>query len=161
MQAIGCGGGMRYAVLAAVLLLAAPALAATWNEIEGTANADHIRGTDAPDRIRGLDGNDVLRARAGDDRLVGGPGDDVLNGGPGQDTYVCGGGEDVVVVDFARYAERIGDGCEAVIVDVEPHGPAGQPAPAPRAGCLTAHSPYVTSCSYASPSRTPSRRWLR
>ena len=47
-------GGVRYAVLAAVLLLAAPALAATWIEIEGTANADHIRGTAATDRIRGL-----------------------------------------------------------------------------------------------------------
>jgi hypothetical protein len=37
--------------LAAVLLLAAPALAATWNEIEGTAKTDHIRGTDGSDRI--------------------------------------------------------------------------------------------------------------
>ena len=59
---------MRYAFLAAVLLLAAPALAATWNEIGGTAKADHIRGTDAPDRIHGLEGSDVLRGRAVDHR---------------------------------------------------------------------------------------------
>ena len=78
--------GVRYVVLVGALLLAAPAIAATWNEIDGTADADHIRGSAAPDRIRGLEGNDVLRGRAGDDRLVGGPGDDVLNGGPGQDT---------------------------------------------------------------------------
>src|SRR5512132_4637601 len=32
----GMVDGMRYGVLAAVLLLAAPALAAAWNEIEGT-----------------------------------------------------------------------------------------------------------------------------
>jgi hypothetical protein len=82
--------GVRYAVLAAVLPLAAPALAAAWNEIEGTANADHIHGTAATDRIRGLEGNDVLR------------------------------GEDLVVVDFSRYAEQFGDGCEAVILDVVP-----------------------------------------
>jgi Ca2+-binding RTX toxin-like protein len=112
--------GVRYAVLVGALLLAAPAIAATWNEMDGTADADHIRGTAASDRIRGLEGNDVLRGRAGDDRLVGGPGDDVLNGGPGQDTYICGGGEDVVVVDFSRYAEQIGNGCEAVILDVSP-----------------------------------------
>jgi hypothetical protein len=123
---------VRYAFLAAVLLLAAPALAATWNDIEGTANADHIRGTDAPDRIHGLEGNDVLRGRAGDDRLVGGPGNDVLNGGPGQDAYVCGGGQDVVVIDSSRYAERTGDGCEAVILDVYPHW--GAPGAARRAG---------------------------
>ena len=43
----------------------------------------------------------------------------MLNGGPGQDTYVCGGGEEVVV-DFSRYTEQIGHGCEAVIFDVEP-----------------------------------------
>jgi len=36
-------GGVRYALLANVLLLAAPAaFAATWNEIEGTAKTDHI-----------------------------------------------------------------------------------------------------------------------
>jgi Ca2+-binding RTX toxin-like protein len=117
----GNAGRVRYAVLAAVLLLGllgAPALAATWNEIEGTANADHIRGTFAPDRIQGLEGNDVVRGGAGDDRLVGGPGDDRLVGGPGHDTFLCGGGEDVVVVDFSRFAERIGDGCEALILDV-------------------------------------------
>lgn len=108
-------GGVRYALLAAVLLLATPALAATWNEIEGTAKTDHIGGTDASDRIHGLEGSDVLHGRDGDDRLVGGPGDDVLNGGPGQDTFVCGGGQDVVIIDSARYAERIGDGCEALI----------------------------------------------
>jgi Ca2+-binding RTX toxin-like protein len=68
--------------LPAVLLLAAPALAATWNEIEGTANADHIRGADAPDRIHGLEGNDVLRGRAGDDRLVGGLTDGNRHTGP-------------------------------------------------------------------------------
>ena len=106
------------AVLVATLLLAAPATAATWNEIDGTAHADHLRGTTASDRIRGREGNDVLLGRAGDDRLVGGPGDDVLNGGPGQDTYVCGGGEDVVVVDFSRSAEQIGNGCDALILDV-------------------------------------------
>lgn len=106
------------AVLVATLLLAAPATAATWNEIDGTARADHLRGTAASDRIRGLEGNDVLHGWAGDDRLVGGPGDDVLNGGPGQDSYVCGGGEDVVVVDSSRYAEQFGNGCEAVILDV-------------------------------------------
>ena len=106
------------AVLAAALLFAAPALASPWNEIDGTANADQIRGTDEPDRIHGLGGNDVLRGRAGDDRLVGGPGDDVLDGGPGQDTYLCGTGEDVVVVEFSRFNEAIGDGCEALIFDV-------------------------------------------
>ena len=112
-------GGVRYAFLAAVLLLAAPAaLAATWNEIEGTAKTDHIRGTDATNRIFGLEGSDVLRGRDGDDRLVGGPGDDVLNGGPGQDTFVCGSGEDVVVVEFFRYVEHFGDGCEAAIFDL-------------------------------------------
>jgi Ca2+-binding RTX toxin-like protein len=115
---LGNGGCVRYAVLAAILLLAAPALAATWNEIEGTANADHIRGTAATDRIRGLGGNDVLHGWGGDDRLVGGPGDDVLKGGLGQDTYICGGGRDVLVVDFSRQAEQFGNGCEAVIVDV-------------------------------------------
>ena len=94
------------ALLAAGLLFAAPALAAAWNEIDGTANADQIRGTDAPDRIHGLEGNDVLRGRGGDDRLVGGPGNDVLDGGPGQDTYLCGAGEDVVVVEFSRFNER-------------------------------------------------------
>jgi len=36
---------VRYVLLAADLLLAAPALTATWDEIAGTANADHIRGT--------------------------------------------------------------------------------------------------------------------
>jgi Ca2+-binding RTX toxin-like protein len=115
--------GVRFAVLTAVLLLAAPALAATWNEIEGTANADHIRGTAATDRIRGLGGNDVLRGWAGDDQLVGGPGDDLLKGGLGQDTHICGGGQDVVVVDSSRYAEHFGDGCEAVIVGVIPEHP--------------------------------------
>ena len=35
-------GGVRYALLAAVLLLAAPAFAATWKEIEDTAKTDHI-----------------------------------------------------------------------------------------------------------------------
>lgn len=111
-------GGVRYAVLTAAVLLAAPALATTWNEIVGTANADHIRGTDGFDRIHGLEGNDVLRGRTGDDRLVGGPGNDVLNDGPGQDAHICGGGQDVVVIETSRYPERIGDGCEAVILDV-------------------------------------------
>jgi hypothetical protein len=114
---------MRSAVLAAaalvaVLRFAAPALAAGWNEIEGTANADYIRGTDAPDRIHGLDGNDVVRGRCGDDRLVGGLGYDVLDGGPGQDTFLCRNGRDVVIVDSSRHPERIGDGCEAVIFEV-------------------------------------------
>jgi hypothetical protein len=45
---------VRYVLLAADPLLAAPALTATWNEIEGTAKADHIRGTGASDRIHGL-----------------------------------------------------------------------------------------------------------
>lgn len=108
---------VRFAVLTAVLLLAGPALAATWNEIEGTANADRIRGTAATDRIRGLGGNDVLRGWAGDDLLVGGPGDDLLKGGLGQDTYICGGGQDVVVLNFSRRTEQFGDGCEAVIFD--------------------------------------------
>ena len=40
-EAVGVGG-VRYALLAAVLLLAAPALAATWSEIEGTTKTDHI-----------------------------------------------------------------------------------------------------------------------
>jgi Ca2+-binding RTX toxin-like protein len=115
--------GVRYAVLAAVLQLAAPALAAAWNEIEGTANADDLRGTAATDRIRGLEGNDALRGWGGDDRLVGGPGDDLLKGGLGQDTHICGGGQDVVVVDSSRYAEHFGDGCEAVIVGVIPEHP--------------------------------------
>jgi Ca2+-binding RTX toxin-like protein len=106
------------AVLVATLLLAAPATAATWNEIDGTTHADHLRGTSASDRVHGGEGNDVLHGRGGDDRLVGGPGDDVLYGGPGQDTYVCGGGEDVVVVDFSRSAEQIGNGCDALILDV-------------------------------------------
>ena len=106
------------AVLAAVLLFAAPAVATARNAIDGTANADQIRGTDAPDRIHGLEGNDVLRGRRGDDRLVGGPGNDVLDGGPGQDTYLCGAGEDVVVVEFSRFNEPVGDGCEALIFDV-------------------------------------------
>jgi hypothetical protein len=110
-------------VLVASLLLAAPALAATWTEIEGTANADHIRGTDASDRIYGLDGDDVLRGRAGDDRLVGGPGNDVLAGGSGQDAHICGAGRDVVVIQPPRAAERIGDGCEVLILDVPPHRP--------------------------------------
>ncbi len=116
--------GTRYAVLAAVLLgavllLAAPALAGRWNEIDGTAKADHISGTEASDRIFGLEGNDHLRGGAGDDRLVGGPGDDVLDGGLGQDAFICGGGEDVVVVDSSpRFVERIGHGCETVIFDV-------------------------------------------
>ena len=96
-------------VLAAIILFAAPAFAVAWNEIDGTANADQIRGTDAPDRIHGLEGNDVLRGRGGDDRLV---------GGPGQDTYLCGTGEDVVVVEFSRFNEPVGDGCEALIFDV-------------------------------------------
>jgi hypothetical protein len=113
----GMVDAVRFAVLTAVLLLAAPALAATWNEIEGTANADHIRGTAASDRIRGLGGNDVLRGWAGDDLLVGGPGDDLLKGGLGQDTYICGGGQDVVVLNFSRQTEQFGDGCEAVIFD--------------------------------------------
>ena len=108
---------MRHTVLIAVLILATPALAATWHEIEGTAAADHLRGTGASDRIHGLEGNDVLLGRAGADRLVGGPGDDVLIGGPGQDTHICGGGEDVVVLRRSRYPEKIGDGCEAVIFD--------------------------------------------
>ena len=112
--------GVRYPVLAAVLLFAAPALAATWNEIEGTTNADYIRGTAATDLIRGLEGDDALRGWGGDDRLVGGPGDDLLKGGLGQDTYICGGGEDVVVVDFSRYTEQFGEACEAVILDVIP-----------------------------------------
>ena len=106
------------AVLAAFLLFAAPAFAGARNEIDGTANADQIRGTDASDRILGLEGNDVLRGRGGDDRLVGGPGNDVLDGGPGQDTYLCGAGEDVVVVEFSRYNEPVGEGCEALIFDV-------------------------------------------
>ena len=109
---------VTYAVLVAALLLAAPATAATWNEIDGTANADQIRGTTASDRIHGLEGNDALHGWAGDDRLVGGPGDDVLVGGPGQDSYVCGGGEDVVVLDFSRHAEHFGKGCETVIFDL-------------------------------------------
>src|SRR4030095_15481582 len=92
---------VRFAVLTAVLLLATPALAATWNEIEGTANAAHLRGTAATDRIRGLGGNDVLRGWAGDDLLVGGPGDDLLKGGLGQDTYICGGRQDVLVLNFS------------------------------------------------------------
>ena len=50
--------------------------------------------------------------------MVGGPGNDVLDGGPGQDTYLCGAGEDVVVVEFSRFNEPIGDGCEALIFDV-------------------------------------------
>jgi hypothetical protein len=38
--------GARYPVLLLVVpMLAAPAIATTWNEIDGTANADHIRGT--------------------------------------------------------------------------------------------------------------------
>jgi hypothetical protein len=87
-----------------------------------------MRGTDASDCIHGLEGSDVLRGRTGDDRLVGGPGNDVLNGGPGHDTYVCGGGQDVVVIDSSRYAERISDGCEAMILDVSPHwGHTGSP----------------------------------
>jgi Ca2+-binding RTX toxin-like protein len=106
------------AVLAVLFLFAAPAIATAWNEIEGSANADQIRGTDAPDRIHGLEGNDVVRGRGGDDRLVGGPGNDVLQGGPGQDTYLCGAGHDVAIVDFARHPERIGDGCEAAILEV-------------------------------------------
>jgi Ca2+-binding RTX toxin-like protein len=113
--------GAKYAVLLlVVLLLAVPAIATTWNEIDGTATADHIRGTASSDRIRGLEGDDTLHGWAGDDRLVGGPGDDLLNGGPGQDTYVCGGGEDMVVVEYNRFGqiEHFGDGCEAAIFDI-------------------------------------------
>lgn len=107
-------------VMVAFLLLAAPAAASAWNEIEGTREADVIRGTALSDRIRGLAGDDVVRGRAGDDRLVGGRGDDRLKGGPGQDTFVCGAGRDVAVIGIARIPERVGDGCEAIIFDVSP-----------------------------------------
>ena len=99
-------------------VLATPAIAGRLNRIDGTASADHIRGTPASDRIRGGEGDDILRGWAGDDRLVGGPDNDVLIGGPGRDSYVCGGGEDVVVVDFFRRAEHVGDGCEVMVFDV-------------------------------------------
>ena len=42
----------------------------------------------------------------------------MLDGGPGQDTFLCGAGQDVAIVEFSRYPERIGDGCEAVILEV-------------------------------------------
>jgi Ca2+-binding RTX toxin-like protein len=105
------------ALLFISLLLAVPAIAGRVNEIDGTASADSIRGTSASDRILGREGNDVLHGWGGDDRLVGGPGNDVLDGGPGQDTYLCGAGEDVVVVEFFRFNEPVGDGCEALIFD--------------------------------------------
>jgi Putative Ig domain/RTX calcium-binding nonapeptide repeat (4 copies) len=116
----------------ALLVAAAPAIAALEATIRGTSMSETLRATPAADRILGLGGNDKLYGLAGRDYLDGGRGADLLNGGPGNDRLVardgvrdvlrCGSGRDTARVDAK---DRV-SGCEAV---ARPRPPVPQPPP--------------------------------
>jgi Ca2+-binding RTX toxin-like protein len=81
----------RLAVVPLLLLVAAPATAAT---ITGTNGDDVLDGTPGNDTISARGGDDVVRAFAGKDTVTAGTGDDTVYGGRGRDAIKGLGGDD-------------------------------------------------------------------
>ncbi|WP_460709872.1 Ig-like domain-containing protein [Nocardioides dilutus] len=103
--------GTRAALVAAVVLVATPALTPPASAqptvaaqaaragactIVGTPGDDVLIGTDRRDVICGLGGDDKILGRGGDDLLRGGGGSDVVRGGRGDDRVAGGRGDDRV-----------------------------------------------------------------
>jgi Ca2+-binding RTX toxin-like protein len=65
-----------------------------FQDLIGSAFADHLTGSDGANAIRGGFGSDSITALGGADRLDGGDGDDFLYGGKGADTLIGGEGAD-------------------------------------------------------------------
>ena len=115
--------GMLTAVLALLVLVGGPVLAATVRcepnrACLGTKHDDRLVGTSGPDQIQGGAGDDVLAGRAGDDNAMRGEGgNDTLRGGSGRDHLGGGPGTDVLEggADFDFYFFEQNWGKEAIV----------------------------------------------
>jgi Ca2+-binding RTX toxin-like protein len=112
--------GIRFASLAAAVLLVPTVLALTANSahavegtcqgitstIVGTDNGEYILGTEGDDVISAGQGDDLVFSLGGNDVICGGQGNDYIVGGEGTDFANGGGGDyDVCDAEFRRNCE--------------------------------------------------------
>ncbi|MFV2066030.1 MAG: hypothetical protein ACC645_03555 [Pirellulales bacterium] len=79
-----------------------------FENITGSAFADHLDGNDRDNTLIGLAGDDHMHGREGNDVLSGGDGDDELRGDHGQNLLIGGGGADELKGDGSNIRNHDG-----------------------------------------------------
>lgn len=87
-----------------------------FQNLTGSAHADHLTGTSGGNVIDGLGGNDSIAAGAGDDTVSGGTGNDALDGGAGTDRVSFASASSGVTVALDTTAAQQTGGAGAVTV---------------------------------------------